>query len=350
MTEPLLEIRNLAVHFEGRRHLTDRLSGRQPHLLRALDGVDLQVPAGSVLGLVGESGSGKTTLGRVLVGLQVPTEGEVLFLGKPIARPDKAARPNPRAIQMVFQDPYSSLNPRMTIGAALAEPMLVHGLVARQATDAAVRALLTEVGLGETMAQRLPAALSGGQRQRASLARAIAVQPSLLVLDEPVSALDVSIQAQILKLLTEMRERLGLAMVFIAHELGVVYAISTHIAVMYLGKIIEFGPVAQVFGQPGHPYTEGLLAASPRIGAGRRRRTPMVMGEPPSPLNIPTGCRFHPRCPKAAAICREQPPPRVQLALDHMSVCHFAEPNVAAKSGIGMPAKQIGEDPCVTRS
>jgi oligopeptide/dipeptide ABC transporter ATP-binding protein len=331
MTEPLLDIRDLAVHFKGRRTLTDRLSGRQPGVLRALDGVDLLVPAGAVLGLVGESGSGKTTLGRVLVGLQVPTRGEVVFQGKPIAQAGKRPRPMPRAIQMVFQDPYSSLNPRMTIGAALVEPMVVHELVARGAADSAVRTLLTDVGLGEAMAGRLPAALSGGQRQRVSLARALAVQPSLLVLDEPVSALDVSIQAQILQLLSELRERLGLAMVFIAHELGVVHEISTHIAVMYLGKIMEFGSVSQVFHQPGHPYTEGLLAAAPKLEAGRRRRRPMVMGEAPSPLNIPAGCRFHPRCPKVDAICRNQSPPLVQLSQGHTSACHFAEPGVTGQ-------------------
>jgi oligopeptide/dipeptide ABC transporter ATP-binding protein len=329
MVEPLLEVRDLAVQFGGRRSLTDRLRGHTPQVLRALDGVDLSIPSGTVLGLVGESGSGKTTLGRVLVGLEAPTRGEVRFRGEPIAMAGKPATPRPRAIQMVFQDPYSSLNPRMTVGAALAEAMRVHDLVPPAQEEDAVDRLLAEVGLGSAIAGRRPAALSGGQRQRVSLARALAVQPSLLVLDEPVSALDVSIQAQIIKLLDGLRRQRGIAMVFIAHELGVVRAISTHIAVMYLGKIMEAGPIDQVFHQPGHPYTEGLLAAAPRLGTGRRHRVPVVTGEAPSPLELPTGCRFHPRCPRAAAICRREPPPMVRLGEDHVSACHFAEPKAA---------------------
>lgn len=337
MAEPLLEIRDLAVQFAGRRSPADWLVGRRPRVLRALDGVDLAVTAGTVIGLVGESGSGKTTLGRVLVGLEAPTHGEVRFAGEAIAIAGKPATPRPRAIQMVFQDPYSSLNPRMTIGTALAEAMQVHGLVTRQQSAAAVRELLDEVGLGAGFAERRPAALSGGQRQRVSLARALAVQPSLLVLDEPVSALDVSIQAQIIKLLGELRRRLGITMVFIAHELGVVRAISTHIAVMYLGRIMEAGPVERVFSRPGHPYTEGLLAAAPRPGVGRRHRKPMVTGEAPSPFAVPTGCRFHPRCPKAAALCRTQPPPLVQLGDGHVSACHFTPPQVASAASTADP-------------
>ncbi|MEM7021913.1 MAG: ABC transporter ATP-binding protein [Pseudomonadota bacterium] len=339
MAEQFLEVRDLAVQFGDRRSLADRLSGHKPPLLRALDGVDLSVPAGTVLGLVGESGSGKTTLGRVLVGLQAPTRGEVRFRGEPIAVAGKPATPRPRAIQMVFQDPYSSLNPRMTIGAALGEAMRVHDLVSDDERVAAVDRLLAEVGLAPAMAARRPAALSGGQRQRVSLARALAVQPALLVLDEPVSALDVSIQAQIIKLLDGLRQRRGIAMVFIAHELGVVRAISTHIAVMYLGKIMEAGAIEQVFNQPGHPYTQGLLAAAPRLGAGRRHRVPVVTGEAPSPLELPTGCRFHPRCPKAAAICRRELPPTLNLGGGHVSACHFAEPRAA-----GDPARQAANE------
>jgi oligopeptide/dipeptide ABC transporter ATP-binding protein len=330
MPELLLEVCDVAVQFGGGHSLADRLTGRRPTVLRALDGVDLSLEKGAVLGLVGESGSGKTTLGRVLVGLQAPTSGGVRFAGKLIAQAGKPARPMPRAIQMVFQDPYSSLNPRMTVGAALGEAMRVHGLVSANASAEAVRHLLGEVGLGAAMADRRPAALSGGQRQRVSLARALAVQPSLLVLDEPVSALDVSIQAQIIKLLSDLRSRLGISMVFIAHELGVVRAISTHIAVMYLGKIMEAGPVDDVFGQPSHPYTEALLAAAPRLGAGRRKRVPLLTGEAPSPLNVPAGCRFHPRCPKAAAICRSTEPPVVRVGETHFSACHFAEPRASA--------------------
>ena len=335
MTEPLLEVSNLAVQFSGPRSLVEQLIGRQPRALKALDGVDLTIPAGTVLGLVGESGSGKTTLGRVVVGLETPTQGEVRFAGKPIAVAGKRAVPQPRAIQMVFQDPYSSLNPRMKIGTALAEAMRVHGLVNHEQSAAAVDSLLCEVGLASAIAERRPATLSGGQRQRVSLARALAVQPSLLVLDEPVSALDVSIQAQIIKLLDELRRRLGITMLFIAHELGVVRAISTHIAVMYLGRIMEIGPSERVFSRPGHPYTVGLLAAAPRVGGGRRQRTPMVTGEMPSPFQVPTGCRFHPRCPKAAALCRSQTPPMVQLGGGHISACHFAKTEAANPS----PAK-----------
>ncbi|MEM7021803.1 MAG: ABC transporter ATP-binding protein [Pseudomonadota bacterium] len=336
MAEPLLEVLDLAVAFGGQPSLKSRLTGHSPPALRALDGVDLSVPAGTVLGLVGESGSGKTTLGRVLVGLEAPTRGEVRFRGEAIAMAGKPATPRPRAIQMVFQDPYSSLNPRMAIGAALSEAMRVHDLVPREQRETAVHQLLAEVGLAAAMADRRPAALSGGQRQRASLARALAVQPDLLVLDEPVSALDVSIQAQIIKLLDGLRRRRGIAMVFIAHELGVVRAISTHIAVLYLGKIMEAGPIDRVFQRPGHPYTKGLLAAAPRLGAGRRHRVPVVTGEAPSPLEVPSGCRFHPRCPKVAAICRRTPPPMVALGDSHISACHFAE-TIAASAAPELP-------------
>ena len=335
MNEPLLQTRELAVHFPTSFGLAERLRGGERRVLKALDGINLAVPQGAVLGLVGESGSGKTTFGRVLVGLEAPTAGEVMFREAVVASGGKKMRPMPRDIQMVFQDPYSSLNPRMTIGGALAEAMRVHRIAPRQEIGDAVRQLLSEVGLGDSMAARLPGALSGGQRQRVSLARALAVQPSLLVLDEPVSALDVSIQAQIIKLLNDLRERHGLTMIFIAHELGVVRAISTHVAVMYLGKIMETGPVDEVFGAASHPYTQGLLAAAPRLGAGVRKRVPVVGGDIPSPLNIPFGCRFHPRCPKASSICRSEAPPFVSMSESHVSACHFAEatPLVRAAGG-----------------
>jgi oligopeptide/dipeptide ABC transporter ATP-binding protein len=322
---PLLEVRGLAVHFVRRPALAERLAGTRPGILRALDGVDLALPAGAALGLVGESGSGKTTLGRVIVGLESPTAGEVLFRGQPIAAAGMASRPQPRAIQMVFQDPYSSLNPRMTVGAALAEPMRTHRLVPPAEIAGRVGELLGQVGLAPAMAERRPGALSGGQRQRVSLARALAMRPTLLVLDEPVSALDVSIQAQILRLLQDLRDRLALTMLFIAHELGVVRAVSTHIAVMYLGRIVEAGPADAVFAAPGHPYTQGLIAAAPRLAGRRRaRRAAVLAGEVPSPLAIPPGCRFHPRCPMAEGICRSEPPPLVRLSEHHTSACHFA--------------------------
>jgi oligopeptide/dipeptide ABC transporter ATP-binding protein len=330
MNAPLLEVRGLAVHFTRRPGLAERVAGARPRLLRALDGVDLSLEAGAALGLVGESGSGKTTLGRVLAGLEAPTAGEVRFRGEVIAAPGRAPRPRPRDIQMVFQDPYSSLNPRMSVGAALAEPMRVHGLVEAAKAAGAVADLLAQVGLSPAMAERRPAALSGGQRQRVSLARALAVGPSLVVLDEPVSALDVSVQAQILKLLQDLRRRLSLTMVFIAHELGVVRAVSTHIAVMYLGRIMECGTVDEVFGRPSHPYTQGLLAAAPKLAPRRERRTAVLAGEAPSPLAVPPGCRFHPRCPRAEAVCRSEAPPVVRVGPTHTSACHFAEPQGAA--------------------
>ena len=225
---------------------------------------------------------------------------------------------------MVFQDPYSSLNPRMTIGQALGEVLGFHRVCARHEIKAEVARLLELVGLSRDMAARYPRALSGGQRQRVGLARALAVRPQFIVLDEPVAALDVSIQAQILNLLKDLRDELGLTMLFIAHEMSVVRHMSTRLAVMYLGKIVEVGTTEEIFSAPSHPYTQGLMKAVPRLVPERRHREAVLKGEVPSPLNVPSGCRFHPRCPIAQEVCRREAPPQARLTPTHESACHFA--------------------------
>jgi oligopeptide/dipeptide ABC transporter ATP-binding protein len=291
-----------------------------------VDGVSLTIPRHETLGLVGESGSGKTTLGRALLRLYAPTGGRIRFMGQDLAalsgRQLQALR---RHIQMVFQDPYSSLNPRFTVGRTLAEVLRFHAICPDHAIEAEVQRLLRIVGLSPEHASRHPRALSGGQRQRVGLARALAVRPSFLVLDEPVAALDVSIQAQILNLLEDLRDELGLTMLLIAHELSVVRHMSGRVAVMYLGKIVEIGTRREIFDLPGHPYTQSLLRAVPRLVPERRRRQAVLQGEVPSPLDVPSGCRFHPRCPRAESICRRIEPPEKRLSATQVSACHFAE-------------------------
>jgi oligopeptide/dipeptide ABC transporter ATP-binding protein len=321
---PSLTVENLVVEFAKPRALADILTGRKPRAVRAVDDVSLTVDAGETLGLVGESGSGKSTIGRAILGLKQPLSGRIAFEGKTFAEQNEDERAAfPRRVQMVFQDPYSSLNPRMKIGRAIAEVLRFHKIVAEAGVDAEVNRLLDLVGLPPAMAERRPRELSGGQRQRAGLARALAVRPSFLVLDEPVAALDVSIQAQVLNLLGELRKELGLTMLFVAHELGVVRHMSDRIAVMYLGQIMESGPSDEVFRAPKHPYTRALLNAVPKMSLVKRQRAAVTTGEIPSPLNIPSGCRFRTRCPMAKAIC-ETVPPDIEVAPRHSSRCHFA--------------------------
>lgn len=296
-------------------------------ILQAVDGVTLRVARGETLGLVGESGCGKSTLGRCLLRLQTVSDGSVLFDGIDITELSmRALRPLRPRMQMVFQDPYGSLNPRRRVGDLIAEPLRVHPLPGGNKRDAGaiaerVESLVDLVGLKREYLNRYPHEFSGGQRQRIGIARALALDPDLVVADEPVSALDVSVQAQVVNLMMDLQERLGLTYVFIAHDLAVVRQISTRTAVMYLGSVVEIGPVDEIFTRPRHPYTAALLAAVPKLSGGGPR-VPMT-GEVPSPLDPPLGCRFHPRCPRAQGRCREERPLLGALAEAWQVACHF---------------------------
>jgi oligopeptide/dipeptide ABC transporter ATP-binding protein len=318
---PLLEVRGLAMHFPLNASLVRRIRGARVDVLRAVDGVDLTVARGEALGLVGESGCGKSTLGRCIVGLYEPTEGQVLFEGQ--VMPAKRSAAERRRVQMIFQDPYSSLNPRMTVRQALSELLRVHHLVPRAGVEARCRELLDLVGLPPSALDAYPRQFSGGQRQRISIARALALEPEILIADEPVSALDVSVQATVLNLLADLRQRLGLTMLFVAHNMAVVRHVCDHVAVMYLGRIVESAPGEQLFSDARHPYTQALLRAVPRLAPGHVSVRDAVVGDPPSPVNLPPGCRFNPRCPRAADICRVEDPPLEQRA-EHSAACHFA--------------------------
>ncbi len=282
--QPSLVVEDLVVEFAKPRSLADMITGTHPPTVRAVDGVSLTVRANETLGLVGESGSGKSTIGKAILGLNRPTRGSIRFEGKTFAERDAAGQAVfRRRVQMVFQDPYSSLNPRLKIGSAIAEVLRFHAIVPEGEVQAEVLRLLSLVGLPGPMAERRPRELSGGQRQRAGLARALAVRPTFLVLDEPVAALDVSIQAQVLNLLGDLRRELGLTMLFVAHELGVVRHMSDRLAVMYLGQIMESGPSDAVFRDPRHPYTRALLSAVPKMTTVKRQRAAVTQGEIPSP-------------------------------------------------------------------
>lgn len=319
---PRIAIDHLTVDFGGRQSFSSTMMGRRHSSLRAVDDVTLTIAPGETLGLVGESGSGKTTLGRTLLGLNQVTAGALRFDGERLSTNQSWSRP--RDVQMMFQDPYGSLNPRLRVAAALAEVLRFHKIVSREQIAGEVRRLLELVGLSPALGERHPRSLSGGQRQRAGLARALAVRPSFLVLDEPVAALDVSIRAQVLNLLMGLRQKLGLTMLFISHELSVVRHVSDRVAVMYLGRIVEIGTATELFAGSRHPYTQSLLKSIPRLVPEKRHRVPVIAGEVPSPFNIPSGCRFRTRCPIATELCTVEPP-EVQLSPTHIASCHFAQ-------------------------
>jgi len=324
MSEVLLQVDQLVKHFSVGGGL---VSGHAAQV-RAVDGVSFSIRRGETLGLVGESGCGKTTTGRCILLLERPTSGRIVFEGIDLVTLDEAAlRAVRRRIQVIFQDPYSSLNPRMTIGQIIAEPLEVHGIVReKKARAERVRELLTQVGLLPQHALRYPHQLSGGQRQRVGIARALAMEPSLIVCDEPVSALDVSIQAQIINLLEDLQARYGLTYLFIAHDLSVVRHISDRVAVMYLGKVVEITDRTRLYEEPLHPYTRALLSAVPIPDPGleARREHTVLRGEVPSAVNPPSGCVFHPRCPKAIDRCAAAVPPLREIRRDHWAACDLA--------------------------
>ena len=325
---PLIEVEHVKMHFPVKSGiLIDRTVG----VVHAVDDVSLSLTEGETLGIVGESGCGKSTLARCLVRLLEPTDGTLRFRGQDITHLGRRAlNPIRREVQLVFQDPVSSLNPRKRVGQIVGNPLRLQGMD-RGKTDARVRDLLDRVGLNPEHVNRFPHEFSGGQRQRIGIARALAVDPKLIVLDEPVSALDVSIQAQVVNLLDDLQDDFGLSYVFIAHDLSVVRHVSDWIAVMYLGKLMELSPVQELYDKPIHPYTEALLSAIPIPDprANRTRVRTVLGGEPPNPITPPSGCRFHTRCPHATSICSAVEPPLYRYANGHQAACHHPR-NVAA--------------------
>ena len=318
VSEPLLEVRDLKKYFPIRRGLFSRVSGQ----VRAVDGVSLTVRRGETLGLVGESGCGKTTTGRAILRLVEATGGEVRFDGADVlSLGRRALRAVRRQMQIIFQDPYSSLNPRMTAGGILAEALKVHRLARGQALRERVAKLLETVGLSPDYARRYPHEFSGGQRQRLMIAMALAVQPRFIVADEPVSALDVSIQAQILNLLQDLQAQFGLTYLFIAHDLSVVRHISNRVAVMYLGRVVEVAENRALYENPLHPYTRALLSAAPVPDPSAQRRRIVLEGDVPSPANVPSGCPFHPRCPERVAECSRIAPELKDAGGGHSVAC-----------------------------
>jgi len=324
MSEPILQVRGLKKHFPIREGLLRRTTGH----VRAVDGVDLDLHERETLGLVGESGCGKSTLAKLLLLLERPTEGEILYRGQDIVTMSRKELLNfRRRVQVIFQDPYSSLNPRMTVAEIIGEGWRIHhGLVPKERWDERVRELMERVGLDPDFASRYPHQFSGGQRQRIGIARALAMEPEIIVCDEPVSALDVSIQAQVVNLLRDLQRDLGLSLIFIAHDLSVVRYISDRVAVMYLGRIAELGGQDAIYERALHPYTQALLSSVPDPDPALRGRTDRILltGDLPSPANPPSGCRFRTRCRLAVERCAEEVPELEEHDAGHLSACHFS--------------------------
>jgi oligopeptide transport system ATP-binding protein len=322
---PLLETVGLTKHFPQQGSLLRRLRGQEQPLV-AVEDVSISIQRGETLGLVGESGSGKSTFGRLLLQLEKPTSGDILFEGRSVlGQGERSARELRKRIQVIFQDPYSSLNPTMTVRQMLEEVLHVHAIVPKEARAARVADLLERVGLAPEFAGRRPHQFSGGQRQRIGIARALAVEPEFIVADEAVSALDVSVQAQVLNLMMRLQEELGLTYLFISHNLTVMRHISEHVAVMYLGRVVEQSPTETLFAEPLHPYTQALLKAAPKPTPRRRAITPAVSGDIPSPIDRPSGCHFHPRCKFVMDVCRVEYPAARRVGAAVVA-CHLYEP------------------------
>ncbi|BAE82295.1 ABC transporter ATP-binding protein [Desulfitobacterium hafniense] len=316
----LMEIQNLSKHFS----VESNFFGKSSSLLKAVDDVSFTIHKGEAFGLVGESGCGKTTLGKIIVNLYSPTKGSMIFEGKDLTKlKENQRRAYCKDMQMIFQDPYASLNPRMTVGDIIAEPIVINKLLPANKVEERVTYLLNCVGLAQHQRNRYPHEFSGGQRQRVGIARALAVEPKLIVCDEPVSALDVSIQAQVLNLLADLKDEFGLTYLFIAHGLNVVKHISDRVGVMYLGKLVEIAPKKELYANPLHPYTQALLSAIPIIDPEKKKQRIILEGDVPSPINPPAGCRFCSRCFKEMPVCKETAPELKEISPGHWVACHL---------------------------
>jgi peptide/nickel transport system ATP-binding protein len=342
MSEPLLQVRDVKTHFPVRGGVLGRVRGT----VKAVDGVSFDVVRGETLGLVGESGCGKSTLGRTLLRLIEPTAGSIRFEGQELTGlTQRQLRPLRRRMQLIFQDPYASLNPRMPVRDIIGEPFAIHGLAHGREREQKVLALLDLMGLPHDAMERYPHEFSGGQRQRIGIARSIAMKPDLVIADEPISALDVSIQAQIVNLLVDLQRELKLTYVFIAHDLKIVEYISTRVAVMYLGKIVELASAADLYRRPRHPYTQALLSAVPVPDPERKKTRIILQGDVPSPLAPPPGCAFHPRCPHAFERCRRETPPLYVLGNGHTAACFLAEQDAQGQVATGGQPGVLAQPP-----